>query len=137
MSIKLECMACGRNLRVKDDMAGRKARCPGCSKVMTVPAVVEELPVVDDDEEVPEVDDEEAPAARPRPRRRRARLPSGGGGMPAWLAPLGLALLLFAIGTACLIIAINSDYYQFLFGCILCWILGAFAIMRMFGWSPY
>ena len=28
---------CGRAMRVKDEAAGRKVRCPGCSTVLTVP----------------------------------------------------------------------------------------------------
>ncbi len=36
MSISLTC-ECGRALRVKDEAAGRKVRCPGCGKVLPVP----------------------------------------------------------------------------------------------------
>jgi hypothetical protein len=36
MPISFTCV-CGRALRVKDDMAGRKARCPVCGQVLTVP----------------------------------------------------------------------------------------------------
>jgi hypothetical protein len=134
MSIELECLACGRNLRVRDELAGGKVRCPGCRKVMTVPAFVEELPVVGDEEELPE--EEEAAPARPArrrlPKRRRERETNW-----SWLPQLGIALLFYALGTVCLIIAINSDFYQILIACILIWILGTFTIMRMFGWSPY
>jgi hypothetical protein len=36
MPIPLKC-DCGRSLRVKDDLAGRKVRCPVCKSVLTVP----------------------------------------------------------------------------------------------------
>ncbi len=36
MSISLSC-ECGRALRVKDEAAGRKVRCPGCGNVLPVP----------------------------------------------------------------------------------------------------
>lgn len=36
MPISFSCR-CGRILRVADELAGRKARCPGCSSVLTVP----------------------------------------------------------------------------------------------------
>jgi hypothetical protein len=137
MSIELECTGCRRNLRVKDEMAGRKVRCPGCGKVMTVPALVEELPVVEGVEKPPEAEEEQSPAAPSRRRRRKARRPSEGGGVPGWLAPVGLSLLLFALGTGCLILAINTGYTMLVVASIFFWILGVFNIMRMFGWSPY
>jgi uncharacterized Zn finger protein (UPF0148 family) len=35
--MKFECPSCGKTLNVKDDYAGKKARCPGCKEVLTVP----------------------------------------------------------------------------------------------------
>src|SRR2546425_588926 len=69
--IRFTCPDCERQLRVKPDLAGRKAKCPHCGAVMMVPP--EEIPFV---EAVPsprrqptvfedERDDE------PEPRRRR------------------------------------------------------------------
>lgn len=37
MSIEFSC-ACGRALRLKEDLAGRTVRCPGCGSPLTVPA---------------------------------------------------------------------------------------------------
>jgi hypothetical protein len=77
MPIPLTC-PCGRALRIKDELAGRKVRCPACKDVLSVPE-----PGEDEDEEIPEVlpaeteEDDEAPPARPtrrdavRPSRRR------------------------------------------------------------------
>ena len=39
MPISISC-DCGRSLRVKDDLAGRKIRCPECAAVVVVPAAV-------------------------------------------------------------------------------------------------
>lgn len=36
MSIRIEC-SCGKKLAVKDAMAGRRVKCPGCASVLTVP----------------------------------------------------------------------------------------------------
>lgn len=36
MAISFPC-SCGRNLRVKDELAGRRVRCPNCSSILTVP----------------------------------------------------------------------------------------------------
>ena len=37
MAIALACPACQRALKVKDELAGRKIKCPDCAAVMTVP----------------------------------------------------------------------------------------------------
>jgi len=36
MPIAIQC-GCGRSLRVKDELAGRKARCPNCNSVLAIP----------------------------------------------------------------------------------------------------
>ena len=49
MSIKFPCPHCKRSLKVKEELAGRKAKCPACQQVLTIPkpaaapANVEEL----------------------------------------------------------------------------------------------
>jgi len=35
--VKFNCPSCGRTLNVKDEYAGKKARCPGCKEALTVP----------------------------------------------------------------------------------------------------
>jgi DNA-directed RNA polymerase subunit RPC12/RpoP len=37
MPIALSCR-CGRSLRLKDELAGKKIRCPECSSILAVPA---------------------------------------------------------------------------------------------------
>ncbi|MCA9246366.1 MAG: hypothetical protein KDA42_04595 [Planctomycetales bacterium] len=37
MSIRFQCNLCGRDLRVADEKAGRKVRCPGCQEAIRVP----------------------------------------------------------------------------------------------------
>lgn len=44
--ITLKCISCGATLRVPDDKAGKKGKCPNCRDVITVPT----LPVRQDDE---------------------------------------------------------------------------------------
>ncbi len=39
MSIPLSC-PCGRSFNIKDDLAGRKIRCPACKSILAVPAAV-------------------------------------------------------------------------------------------------
>lgn len=38
MPIKLTCTKCGKALRLKDELAGRKVACPGCKTVLRAPA---------------------------------------------------------------------------------------------------
>src|SRR5580698_4495610 len=38
MSIKFSCPHCSKALNVKDHLAGKKAQCPACKKVLTIPA---------------------------------------------------------------------------------------------------
>lgn len=38
MPIKFACDQCGRTITVRDELAGKKGRCPGCQSVVTVPA---------------------------------------------------------------------------------------------------
>lgn len=76
MPIKFECSDCGTALRVKDQFAGRKIRCPHCDTVNQVPADNE----ADDDDEEEEVvsrsrssstSSRSKPARRSPPRSRR------------------------------------------------------------------
>jgi hypothetical protein len=41
MAINLNC-ECGKKLAVKDEMAGKKVKCPGCGSVLTVPAAMDD-----------------------------------------------------------------------------------------------
>jgi hypothetical protein len=40
MSIKFKCPHCKKPLSVKDQLAGKRAKCPACDKVLTIPALV-------------------------------------------------------------------------------------------------
>ena len=56
MPIPLKC-PCGKKLQVKDELAGRRVKCPACGGAITVPAPEPEFEVVED---------EPAPAAKAR-----------------------------------------------------------------------
>ncbi|HZT80355.1 MAG TPA: hypothetical protein VFA26_09040 [Gemmataceae bacterium] len=66
MPIPLQC-DCGKCLRARDQDAGKRARCPGCGTVLTIPtpdAIVTAPPAAKPGpEEIAEV----LPANRPRP----------------------------------------------------------------------
>jgi hypothetical protein len=65
MPIPVTC-ECGRSMRVKDEVAGRKFRCPSCSRVLAVPdPQVEDLDFVMTAEPV----EEESSPRRQRPER--------------------------------------------------------------------
>ncbi len=70
MPISFKC-ACGRALRVKNELGGRRVRCPSCSSILTVPKLDIEYDAADDSvvdtpsdaEKEPDRDEPEAPAA--------------------------------------------------------------------------
>jgi hypothetical protein len=79
MPIPFRC-ACGRSLRVKDELAGRKVKCPECGGVLIVPRPAPEeeeqglLPLEDAPEEKESrPDPDEMVQTAPRPARRPAR----------------------------------------------------------------
>src|SRR5258708_32607764 len=39
MSIKFNCSHCHKSLKVSQALAGKKARCPGCKQVITIPTL--------------------------------------------------------------------------------------------------
>ena len=55
MPLEIKCSGCGAAFRVKDELAGKKMKCPKCSKVVTIEAgdedVIEEVEVVEEEEE--------------------------------------------------------------------------------------
>jgi hypothetical protein len=56
MAIKAACPSCGRQLKVKDELAGKKVKCPGCGDHVRIPAG--------------EGEQAEAPPAKPVTKRR-------------------------------------------------------------------
>ncbi len=88
MPIKFKCAKCNKELTVKDEMAGKQGKCPGCQSVVSVPASAssaitspapspaKKKPVEEDDEVVAaavveddEVDEEETPKKKKKSRR--------------------------------------------------------------------
>jgi hypothetical protein len=63
MSIPVNC-ACGKALNVKDELGGKKIKCPACAAVLAVPAPAEEI--------VEDFDYEDEAPAKPAPRAKAA-----------------------------------------------------------------
>src|SRR5206468_10781389 len=38
MAINLQCPGCKKNLKTKDDLVGKRVKCPGCGQLIMVPA---------------------------------------------------------------------------------------------------
>jgi predicted Zn finger-like uncharacterized protein len=64
MSLSVTCPDCDRTIKVKDEIAGKKVRCPGCSTVISIPAAS-----ANDDDFLSDFDDVSTPK---RPRRRKS-----------------------------------------------------------------
>ncbi len=46
MAIEIGCTGCGQTLRVADEHAGKKARCPSCGTIVQVPVAGADAPLV-------------------------------------------------------------------------------------------
>lgn len=106
--IRVTCESCGKVVRAKDEHAGRRARCPGCGEALVIPDAGGEV---------------EAPAAAPRAPEPGARRGAGGGrrprvrrgargtsrgararrggrasgtGVPSWITPVAIGVVLLA-----------------------------------------
>ncbi len=126
MPIRVECRECGRQINAPDKLAGRKAKCPQCQTILTIPAAEpvdaiapapkgrtlpkrrpaepeERITSKPQPREEPEPEDEEVVAARSakKPKRKKKRRPesrrSQQGSMPPW------ALWLIVLGAFLLV----------------------------------
>ncbi len=74
MPISVTC-PCGKKLNAPDTLAGKKAKCPACKQMLTVPEPLEviedEIEFIDDAEVVDEVPLPKARAARPKTRAQK------------------------------------------------------------------
>lgn len=92
MPIAVVCRDCDRSVKVKDDLAGRKIKCPDCGKLLTVPGGEEDRPRRrrrDEDD-----DDYDQPRRKKEKKRSKKGLIIGlsvGGGVLA----VGVGVLLF------------------------------------------
>ena len=64
MTIKYKCVECGVAMKIKDDLAGQKGKCPKCKASFVIPAPeeeppVDEVPVPDEPEDEFEDDDDD------------------------------------------------------------------------------
>jgi hypothetical protein len=75
MPISLKCHGCKSTLKVRDELAGKKVKCPRCQTVLVVPEEEEVVAAVEADEEEEE--------ARPKPRPRTGKTGRFQAGEPA------------------------------------------------------
>src|SRR5581483_9248684 len=80
--ICFECPGCSRQIKVKDELAGKKGKCPGCGMLITGPTASQKLPAV-----VPQAG-KVSPAPGPRPMGDNTRaLPTQGNAEASTVAP--------------------------------------------------
>jgi hypothetical protein len=70
MPITFSC-PCGKTLKVKDDLAGERIKCPACGEVQAVPAAADDWEVVEDD--APEGPAAAAEGERKTPVKRKKK----------------------------------------------------------------
>lgn len=122
MPIAFSCQSCGRDLRIKDELAGRQIYCPDCKAVLTVPGSTEDdIPEAELAPAASETDDrfsergDDRPPRIPRPprdldedewddddrprkkKRRRSVEPSGGSSNGISTIIGGVVIMLIAV----------------------------------------
>ncbi len=113
MSIAFSCPGCGKQFRVSDNMAGRKAKCSACATVMLVPGAEQGITSGPTPQAPPQQDEMFEQAPPPRKKKKRARMQSR----------TGLLLALLGLGGA------------ILGSCLCC---GGFAGLGYYGvWDPF
>src|SRR5713226_7302801 len=94
MPIAFACPGCGKQFRVSDNMAGRKAKCSACATIMQVPAGevrVAAQPAIKQ-RVAPDIEDETDADETPLPRRKGRKKKKKGS--------MGLILALLGVGGA-------------------------------------
>jgi len=78
MAIEFTCSKCGKKLRAKDELAGKRGKCPKCQTPFTVPQqeVFEMEPVIDDEEEMQAVMSAGEPEHKREEQAPKRKLPS-------------------------------------------------------------
>lgn len=139
MAIPLECTGCGKKLKVKDESAGKRIKCPECQAVLTVPkpessgdeddflgglddAVKQEKKrpraVIEDDEETEDYGD--APSSSPKRRtkqtssKKKSSGSSSGGGVLKAIGGVvfGLLVILGLIGQVAKVARVGGAFNQ-------------------------
>jgi hypothetical protein len=73
MPITLKC-GCGKHLKVRDELAGKRARCPGCGTILPVPLGITRQPLVRQEKPIPpSAEDEVEKPVVSRGKRASAR----------------------------------------------------------------
>jgi hypothetical protein len=112
MAISLIC-ECGKKLAVKEELAGKKVRCPACESLLTVPAVSDEMPARQAPAavyEAEDVEDQDPDEVRPRQKKKLRTAQSN---KLAWIGA-GLGVLL--LGFCCVGVAAGGGWWFFLRG---------------------
>ena len=111
MPISLTCPSCERGLKVKDELAGRKIKCPKCSEVIAVPAneaiaagkpKPKVRPSEDDDDDRPrskkvERDEGDEEEEEDRPRKKKKKKKKGAGVLRYVIGGVVLAALVVVL----------------------------------------
>lgn len=102
MSLSLTCPHCDGKLRVADNLAGKKIKCPKCATIFPVPAsekeaIVAEIPPAEPSAPIADFDDEEMPRSRQSTRNIR-RDPTGDAVSTIIPYKNGRALLAYYLG---------------------------------------
>ena len=100
MSISVQCPSCEKKLKAKDELAGKRVKCPNCAQLVVVPSVcsapLQPTPPNPSPRKSPPRSGHEATAS-PAPQSRPVRWPWYAGGGAAFLCVLAIVISIFAM----------------------------------------
>jgi len=98
--IEFACTSCGKQLKVKDEAAGKKGKCPQCGNMVEVPSAETEVNLAEIDAPIQPVRRQQAPpVVQPPPLERGhvAQAPSVNVHMPKRSSSLGIVSLILGV----------------------------------------
>src|SRR5262245_17075636 len=76
MPILVKCSECGKSLKAKDELAGKKVKCPGCGNVLAIPTPDDDDPPAKPTRSAPKaIDEDNEERAAPRRPSKPVRQP--------------------------------------------------------------
>jgi hypothetical protein len=100
MAIAFTCSECEKDLKVKDEFAGRKVKCPKCGGSTTVPAAKKAKKKIEEDDEVEEKEE--------RPKKKKKKWNRNNSEMVRIIAAIGLLLAGVAAIVVVLIVKLSG-----------------------------
>jgi hypothetical protein len=107
MPINLECQ-CGKQIKVLDDLAGKRVKCPGCKEILAVPGAAARTATMarEDEDKADENQDDREQRRKPFTKKKKKQAKSGSR-LGLWIA---LAGGLVVLGFCCVGLGVGGFF---------------------------